>query len=79
MRSLLWQSILLGFVATSTAIYNGAVVSNQTAIGVVRVQRSDTADDFGSGVVLGNGKCVITAAHVVLGKTAGNLKFYKNQ
>ncbi|KAK7747132.1 hypothetical protein SLS62_009187 [Diatrype stigma] len=80
MRSFIWQSILLGFAATSTAIYQGAIVtSDPNAIGVVRVQSSSDTNDFGSGVVVGNGKCVITAAHVVKGKTPGGLKVFKNK
>lgn len=79
MRSFLWQLILLGFAATSTAIYQGGKTTNLDAVGVVRVQVGSDAGNFGSGVVLGNGKCVITAAHVVSGSEARNLKIFKNK
>lgn len=79
MQSFLWQLILLGFAATSTAIYQGGKTTNLDAVGVVRVQAGSDAGNFGSGVVLGNGKCVITAAHVVKNWEARNLKFFKNK
>jgi len=80
MLPLLWQWMLVGYVATSLAIYQGnSSLSNPDDIGVVRVQLKNDEDNFGSGVVLGNGKCVITAAHVVHGQQASNLKIYKNR
>ncbi|XDG03927.1 hypothetical protein ABKA04_003542 [Annulohypoxylon sp. FPYF3050] len=63
MRFSLLQSVLLGFAATSTAIYHGAVASDPNAIGVVHLQSRYNKDDRHTGVVLGNGKCLITAAH----------------
>ncbi|KAI2622177.1 trypsin-like cysteine/serine peptidase domain-containing protein [Hypomontagnella submonticulosa] len=80
MRSFLSQSILLGFAATSTAIYRGDITTSRAnAIGAVRVQSGSDQDNFGSGVVLGNGRCVITAAHVVQGKSPADLKVFRNR
>nr|ALO18961.1 trypsin-like serine protease [Epichloe festucae var. lolii] len=77
MRSFLWQSILLGFAAKSTAIFQGAITTDPNAVGVVRLQTGDIL--VGSGVVIGNGRCVITAAHVVKGLSERNLSVYKNK
>lgn len=80
MRSFLWQSILLGFAAISTAIFNGNVTTTRDAIGVVRLHMKDSIDDyFGSGLVLGYGNCVITASHLFKGMGKDKVKVTGNK
>jgi len=75
-------SVLACLIYATAAIYNARTVTGadaKDAIGVVKYRTTVTGEySYGSGIVLGNGKCMLTAAHVANGHEC-DMVIYKNQ